>query len=71
MGVDKLNDAHRAIGTALRGRAPVANLTINKLVADFFSKLRECEEEGEIDDDTFLNGLADVEHYLWTGEWQG
>lgn len=33
----------------------------------FLSILRELEENGVIDDDTFHNGLADVEAYLWTG----
>jgi hypothetical protein len=35
--------------------------------AQFLSVLRECEETGEIDDDTFHNGLADIETYLWSG----
>lgn len=33
----------------------------------FLSKLREAEEEGNIDDDEFHNGLAEVEAYLWKG----
>lgn len=38
--------------------------TIENL-ADYFSKLREAEENGEIDDDAYLNGLALVEQSLW------
>lgn len=34
-------------------------------LADYFSKLREAEEDGEIGDDTFLNGCSDVEEALW------
>jgi hypothetical protein len=43
------------------GKAPTL-----KNLADYFSKLREAEENGEIGDDTFLNGLATVEEALWT-----
>lgn len=35
--------------------------------AMFLSMLREAEENGEIGDDEFHNGLADVEAYLWKG----
>lgn len=31
----------------------------------YFSHLREAEECGNIDDDEWLNGLADLEAYLW------
>ncbi len=35
--------------------------------AMFLSVLREYEEDGMIGDDTFHNGLALVEAYLWKG----
>lgn len=33
--------------------------------AMFFSKAREAEENGELDDDDWLNACADIEAYLW------
>ena len=33
--------------------------------AMFFSKLREAEENGSLEPDEWLNGLADLEAYLW------
>lgn len=40
----------------------------NVLAADYLSKAREAEENGELTDDEFLNVLADIERYLWTGK---
>lgn len=33
--------------------------------AMFFSILRECEEDGAIGDDEWLDGCADIETFLW------
>lgn len=35
--------------------------------AIFMSKLREAEEDGELDPETFYEGLASVEAWLWKG----
>lgn len=43
------------------------NNPTQETAAMFLSKLREAEENGELTDDEFMNGLADIEAYLWKG----
>lgn len=33
--------------------------------AMFFSRAREAEENGELDDDEWLNACSDIEGWLW------
>lgn len=39
--------------------------------AMFFSKAREAEENGELDDDEWLNACADIEGFLWSASASG
>lgn len=54
---EKLDIAHKAFKAAPQPAT----------AAQFLSVLREAEEIGLIGDDTFHNGLADIEAYLWQG----
>ena len=40
----------------------------NASAGDYMSALREMEAEGDIDDDEWLDGLAEINDYLCKGE---